>query len=48
MKSEFYKNRQIKTECDKYSHILLCSFVLCDNFARENHNYPFCSPAFIL
>ena len=31
-----------------FHHTLLLSSILCYDFARENHNYPFCSPAFFI
>ena len=29
-------------------HLLFRSSILCNYFAHENRNYPFCSPAFVL
>ena len=46
--NEKENNSQFKTECSNCTHRLLLISVLCNYFARENHNYPFCSPAFIL
>ena len=46
--NEKENNNQIKTECSNCTHRLFLISVLCNYFARENHNYPFCSPAFTL